>query len=127
MREHTVIWYAKRTSDENAEVQKYTAPQSISTRFNYFTVMPASSRGFSEVMKYGETLSQTWTAIANANYFDGEFKNGDVFYIDGCVPDTKMEKKYGYGSTANAVVDNVAVVRNTISITLVVNQAQVKR
>lgn len=126
MKDHKTIWYCKRTSGENAEIASFSEPKSITTRFNYFSVMPASSRGFSEVMKYGETLNNTWTCIANANFFDDEFSAGDVFYIDGHSPNAYLEEIYGFGATANAVVENVAYVRNTISITLVVNQAQVK-
>lgn len=127
MKDHKTIWYASRTSEDNAEVQTYSEPKSITTRFNYFSIMPASSRGFGEIMKYGETLNQTWTAIANANYFTDMFKLGDVFYIDGHHPNTELEELYGFGSTANAVVKNVSYVRNTIGITLEVNQAQVKQ
>ena len=125
MKDHCTIWYAKRTSETNAEVKTYSEPKSITTRFNYFTIMPANSRGNSEVMQYGETINQTWIAIANANFFDGEFKNDDVFYIEGHKPNTALEEKYGFGASANAIVDNVSYVRNTIKITLIVNQAQV--
>lgn len=127
MKDHKTIWYCKRTSGDNAETPSFSAPISINTRFNYFSVMPASSRGFSEVMKYGETLNNTWVCIANANCFDGEFSVGDLFYIDGHSPNIELEQKYGFGASANAVVENVAYVRNTISVTLIVNQAQVKQ
>lgn len=126
MKDHKTIWYCKRVIGDNAETPSFSEPQSITTRFNYFSVMPASSRGFAEVMKYGETLNQTWTCIANANYFDGKFDIGDVFYIDGQEPNEELEQIYGYGATANAVVKNVSYVRNTISIVLEVNQAEVK-
>lgn len=122
MREGKAIWYAKRIVEQNATTSRYEKPIKIYARFNYFSVMPASSRGFAEVMKYGETLNKTWTAIANANYFEGEFKVGDLFYIDGVEPNKEVEATKGYGASANAVVKNVANVRNTISITLEVNQ-----
>ena len=127
MREHETIWYASRTSDDNATVPTYAKPQQIVLQFNYFTVVPAISRGYMEVMKYGETLTKTWTAIANANHFYGMFKEGDVFYVDGATPNQTLEEMYGYGCSANAVAKSVLPVRNTISITLEVNQAEVKQ
>lgn len=126
MKQHSKVWFAKRTSLDNAEVKTFSEPESLYTRNNYFTVMPASSRGYAEVMKYGETLNDVWTVIANSNYFDGVFKIGDVFYVDGERPNENLENTYGYGCTANAVVKAVAYVDRTIGITLVRNQAQVK-
>lgn len=125
MKQHSQVWYAKRISEENAELQEYSAPQSLYLRNNYMTIMPATSRGYAEVLKYGETLNDTWTVIANDNVFHGEFKVGDVFYLDGEQPNTELEETYGYGSTANAVVKAVAYAQQTISITLVRNQAKV--
>ena len=88
--------------------------------------MPATSRGFTELVKYGEDVNKTWTVIANANAFDGVFQEGDVFWVDGHEPDEDIETEYGNGSSANAVVDNVAYVNSSISITLKKNKNQVK-
>jgi hypothetical protein len=83
MKQNSEVWYATRIVDNNAEIQTYNQPEKIFTHNNYFTVMPASSRGYAEVMKYGETLNDTWTVVANSYYFGRIFNIGDVFYIDG--------------------------------------------
>lgn len=127
MRFGSTVWYASRTSLTNADADSFAEPKSIVLRPNYFSIMPATSRGYTEVMKYGEAMYQTWTAIAKASEFEGLIKEGDVFYVDGHSPNIELENAYGFGSTANAVVKNVALVNTTMSITLEVNQAQVKQ
>lgn len=126
MRAGKSVWYANRTDINNATTPSFNTPKEIVTRFNYFSVMPATSRGFTELVKYGEDVNKTWTVIANANAFDGVFQEGDVFWVDGHEPDEDIETEYGNGSSANAVVDNVAYVNSSISITLKKNKNQVK-
>ena len=121
------IWYSSRIDEPNAEIARYGEPIEIKTRFNYFTVMPATSRGFMEVMRYGEDIDNTWTAIANARYFDGKIKEGDLFWLDGEKPIPELKEEYGICSTANAVVKSVAYVNLSIAITLTRNKDQVKR
>jgi hypothetical protein len=89
--------------------------------------MPATSRGFLEVMQYGEDLDRTWTAIANDRLFNGKVKEGDLFWLDGETPNADLEEEYGKGATANAVVKSVAYVNHTISIILTRNKEQVKQ
>ena len=122
-----VIWHSSRINEENAEVSEFAKPQAIRTRANYFSVMPATSRGFLEVMQYGEDLDSTWTAIANDRLFHGKVKEGDLFWLDGETPNADLEAEYGNGATATAVVKSVAYVNHTISITLTRNKEQVKR
>lgn len=122
------VWYANRINDYNAEIAEYETPIEIITRPNYFTVMQATTRGYLEVEKYGEMAENTWTVIANGMAFAGKIKKGAVMWVDGETPiGNPLEKTYGNGSTANAVVKNVAEVNNTISITLERNQEQVLR
>lgn len=78
-------------------------------------------------MKFGEAIYDTWTGIANARYFDGKIKEGDLLYIDGHKPNAELEKDYGYGATANALVKSALPVSNSINLVIVTNQAQVKR
>lgn len=127
MRVGDAIWHCSRIEQINAEVTEFKTPQKIFTRFNYFTVMPATSRGYMEVMKYGEDVDSTWTAIANAQEFNGKIKVGDKFWLDGENPIPELEEQYGNGATATAVVKSVAYVNLTISITLTRNKEQVKR
>lgn len=122
-----VIWHSSRINEENAEIAEFAAPQAIRTRANYFSVMPATSRGFLEVMQYGEDLDSTWTAIANDRLFHGKVKEGDLFWLDGEKPIPELEEDYGIGATATAVVKSVAYVNHTIAITLTRNKEQVKQ
>ena len=120
------VWHSARISEENAEIDTFAAPQEIHTRPNYFSVMPATSRGFMAVMSYGEDLENTWTAIANDRAFHGKIKEGDKFWLDGEKPIPELEEEYGHGATATAVVKNVSYVNYSISITLTRNKEQVK-
>ena len=120
-----VIWHSSRINEENAEVAEFAKPEAIRTRANYFSVMPATSRGFLEVMQYGEDLDSTWTAIANDRVFHGKVKEGDLFWLDGEKPIPELEAEYGNGATATAVVKSVAYVNLTIAITLTRNKDKV--
>ena len=121
------IWHSARINADNAEISDFANPTQIRTRFNYFTEMPATSRGFMEVMKYGEDVDSTWTAIANDRAFHGKIKEGDLFWLDGEKPIPELEAEYGNGATATAVVKSVAYVNLTIAITLTRNKEQVKQ
>lgn len=125
------VWHSPRVDEANSETLSYKEPTEIITRPNYFTVMKAITRGFFEVLKYGETAENTWTVIANSSVFDGKFKVGDLMWVDGESPFSEknidLELKYGHGCTANAVIKNVAEVNTTISITLYTNQNKIDR
>ena len=125
MRIGETLWLSTRINTKNAEKSKYDTPIKITSRTNYFTVMPATSRGFMEVMKYGEDIESTWTAIANDRAFHGKINVGDLFWLDGEYPIPKLETKYGNGATATAVVKSVAYVNRTIAITLTRNKDKV--
>ena len=127
MRVGESVWHSARINAENAEVADFAPPKEIRTCFNYFTVMSATSRGFLEVMQYGEDLDSTWTAIANDRLFHGKVKEGDLFWLDGETPNADLEAEYGNGATATAVVKSVAYVNHTIAITLTRNKEQVKQ
>lgn len=127
MRVGQSIWHSARISGNNAEIDIFNTPKEIRTSFNYFTVMPATSRGYMAVMSYGEDIDNTWTAIANDRAFHGKIKEGDKFWLDGESPITELEQQYGNGATATAVVKSVAYVNLTIAITLTRNKNQVKQ
>lgn len=127
MRVGESIWHASRINEDNAEISEFSEPTEIRTRFNYFTVMPVTSRGFMEVMKYGEDIDSTWTAIANDRAFHGKVKEGDLFWLDGEKPPEEITDEYGYAESATAVVKSVAYVNLTIAITLTRNKDQVKQ
>lgn len=119
------IWHSKRKSIDNAEIAEYEAPFEIVTRANYLTCMPATARGYMEIMQYGERISNYWTIVANARYFSGKIKEGDLMWVDGEKPIEEVEEMYGVGASANAIVKSVAEVNYTISITLERNQNRV--
>lgn len=125
MRVCQTIWHSSRISQQNAITDEYSEPKAIQTRFNYFTVMPATSRGYAEVMKYGEDIDNTWTVIANDRAFHGKINVGDLFWIDGEKPIEEVEEQYGNGASATAVVKEVSYVNLTISITLTRNKNQI--
>lgn len=125
MRVGESVWHSARINEANSEIAEFSEPAEIRTRFNYFTVMPATSRGFMEVMKYGEDIDSTWTAIANDRAFHGKIKVGDLFWLDGEKPIPELEAEYGNGATATAVVKSVSYVNLTIAITLTRNKDKV--
>ena len=127
MRFGVTVYHAKRVYEENATIPTFEAPKSYVTRANYLSVMAATSRGFMEVMKYGEDLENTWTVIANGRAFANTFKEGDLMWVDGESPIDFVEQEYGNGASANAVVRSVDEVNNTISITLTRNKEQTKK
>lgn len=116
------VWYANRIDQNNALEKTFYKPIEIKTRPNYFTVMPAVSRGYAEILKYGEKIENVWTVIANAQYFSGKFNVGDVFWVDDKKPLDNDFVDGNYGHSANAIVKNVAEINHTISITLYRNQ-----
>lgn len=124
MRVGRSVWHAKRVNALNAEIGEYEKPTEIITRFNYFTIMPATSRGIMEIIKSGETLYDTWTAIANSKYFEGKFNVGDLVWVDGDIPpkEEELSELFGYKDSATAIIKNVAYVNQSISITLERNQ-----
>ncbi len=129
MRVGESVWHASRIREENATIAKYEKPKEIQTRFNYFTVMPSTSRGFAEVMKYGEDVDSTWTVIANDRAFHGKIKVGDLFWLDGDKPSNNCEinEYFDYAESATAVVKSVSYVNITMAITLTRNKDQVKQ
>lgn len=127
MRVGDSVWHSARINEPNAEIAEFAEPTEIKTRFAYFTVMPATSRGFMEVMKYGEDIDSTWTAIANDRAFHGKIKEGDLFWIDGERPPEEITDEYGYSESATAVVKSVSYVNLSIAITLTRNKEQVKQ
>ena len=125
MRVGETVWHSSRIDEDNAVISNFAEPTEIRTGFNHFTVMPATSRGFMEVMKYGEDVDSTWTAIANDRHFHGKIKEGDLFWLDGEKPITELEEEYGNGATATAIVKSVAYVNLSIAITLTRNKDKV--
>ena len=124
MKMMTKIWHSKRVSKKNAQTPIYKLPTDYILRANFLTVMPANSRGYAEVLKYGETLDDTWTMVANNTFFSNVFNVGDILWVDGLEPDNAIETQYGNGASGNAIIKNVSYDNFCIRITLVRNQNQ---
>lgn len=118
------VWLASRINETNAETLSFKKPIEITTRPNYFTVMPASSRGL-EVLTSGENIYDTWIATANDRY-DFSIKVGDLMWLDGEKPIAEIENEYGVGSSATAQVKSVSKGNLVTIIRLERNQRQVK-
>ena len=124
MRVGETIWHSKRKEIPNAEIAEFEAPYEIRTRFNYLTCMPATARGYLQIMQYGEKIDNYWTIIANARYFSGKIKEGDLMWVDGEKPplESDLTEEFSYAESANAIVKSVAEVNHSITITLERNQ-----
>lgn len=122
MRVGDSVWHASRQEIPNATQATYDEPNEIVTRFNYLTVMAAS--GYVQVMKYGEDVNNTWNVVANQRAFENKIKVGDLFWVDGHSPNEEIESKYGFGSSANAVVVAVGKGNVSMEITLKRNKNQ---
>lgn len=125
MRVGDMVWHASRQEIPNATKRTYDSPTQIKTRYNYLTIMAA--RGYVQVMKYGEDIDNTWIGIASMKAFSDKIKEGDLFWVDGAYPNEELEKKYGNGASANAVVKSVAQGNHCLEITLQRNKNQLKR
>jgi hypothetical protein len=115
------IWHSKRIDEDNAEIAEFEKPIEIKTRAKYLTCMPMSSRGGMQVLQYGENVTKYWSVVANPRYFNGKIKEGDLMWVDGEKPITEVEEKYGYGTSANAIVTSVAIGNDAINIVLETN------
>lgn len=116
------VWIAKRIAKENATIPQYEKPQEIILRPNYFTVMPASSGNYLQIIQSGENIYNTWNAQANGNVFFGKIKAGDVMWLDGDKPIESVEKEYGFGTSATAEVKSA--VENNFYISIVLERRQ---
>lgn len=120
------LWHSSRKEITNAEIAEFEKPVEYVTRANYLTCMPMTARGGIQMLQYGETAENYWTIIANARYFDGVFKEGDLLWVDGHKPIESIEEEYGYGASANAIVKNVAQVNLSLTILIERNQEQLQ-
>jgi hypothetical protein len=125
MRVGESVWLARRKNAINESVAEYEKPIEIVTRYNYFTVMPASSDNKLKMIKSGENLYNSWVAVANARIFEGIIRAGDLMWLDGEKPITNIEEEYGNGSSATAEVKSAGENNFYMNITLERRQEQV--
>ena len=103
MRLGDYVYFCPRTSDENADIITYGAPQKMIMRFNDLTIQPAS--GYMDTLQYGEKITKIWNGMANMRKYANKFHEGDLFYVDGAKPAT--DDSYINGDGANAIVTSV--------------------
>lgn len=127
MRVGEKIYHAKRISNENAEINEYAKPTELTTKFNHLTCVSSVTRGYIEVVQYGERVTDYWTIIAKTSHFKGKFAKGDVMWIDGEKPIENIEEMYGYGASANAVIKSIGYGNLYMTISLEVNQNRVTK
>ena len=104
------LWWCKRINAENEETPQYEKPQEFTTRPHTFmspigiTVMPKT--GYTDYFNYGETTNSDQRIVLTPyDYWYGKFNKGDLFYLDGAMPNA--EEEY-YGQDANYYVEFVA-------------------
>ena len=114
------IWWCKRTSPDNAEVDTYDKPEEFTLKLpNYIspisiTVQPKN--GFTDRLAYGETTSKDQRIILTPyDYWYGKFKEGDLFYLDGEKPNEDEEY---YGQNANYEVEFVGNQNEAIELSV---------
>lgn len=127
MRVGEKIYHAKRISNENAEINEYAKPTELTTKFNYLTCVSSVTRGYMEVLQYGERVTDFWTIIAKTSNFKNKFAKGDVMWVDGEKPIENIEEMYGYGASANAVIKSIGYGNLYMTISLEVNQNRVTK
>lgn len=104
------IWWCKRFYVENEETPHYEKPQEFITRPHTLmspigiSVMPKN--GFTDYLDYGETTNSDQRIVLTPyDYWCGKFSKGDLFYLDGAVPN---DNEQTYGQDANYYVEFVA-------------------
>lgn len=109
MRNGLLVYFCKKTSPKNADIETFAKPVAFRLRLGYLTVQPAS--GYNDVVEFGDNIGRTWTAYAQPyNEWVGKISEDDRFYIDGIIPDgfnTSIEPEDGWGYDANARVYSV--------------------
>ena len=103
------IWWCKRVYVENEETPHYEKPQEFITRPHTLlshigiTVMPKT--GSTDYFDYGETTNSDQRIVLTPyEYWFGKFNEGDLFYLDGAMPNANEET---YGQDANYSVEFV--------------------
>ena len=108
------IFHCKRTVVD--DVVSYSDPIRYKLRFNFLTIMPATvalnnMSGFYTTEEYGEHTALGWNGIANAEIFRGQFKPGDVLFLEGALPSNKEKG-------ANAIITSVRDQNRVIYLTI---------
>ena len=120
MRIGSKIWYCHRIAEQNAEVETFEKPIEETLRmqnvFNRISITIMPKNGFTDRLSEGETTQSGQRVILRpSDYWEGKFKVGDLFYLDGAKPN--KDEEY-YGQDANYMVENVANQNLVIELSL---------
>ena len=120
MREGEKIWYCIRTSGDNAEVETYAEPIEETVRmprvFSPIGISVQPKNGFTDRLKQGETIIKDQRILLTPyQFWDGKFKEGDIFYLDGQRPNANEEY---FGQDANYYVENVGRQNEAIELSV---------
>lgn len=104
------IWWCKRVYVENEETPRYEKPQEFVSRpptpFCPIGITVQPRTGFTDYFNYGETTNSDQRIVLTPyDYWYGKFNKGDLFYLDGAMPNDEEES---YGQDANYYVEFVA-------------------
>lgn len=118
MRNGEKIWYCLRTSTDDAEVDTYAPPVEETVRmpnvFNPISITVQPKNGFTDRLDSGETTSKDQRIMLYPYIvWDGKFKEGDLFYLDGQKPQKDEEF---YGQNANYYVEFVGRQNEAIEV-----------
>ncbi len=108
------VYYCKKLAEPNG-LEEFSAPVEIVLKPKVFSLQPAS--GFSGVQEFGNNVNLYQICYCQPyKAWENTFTEGDVFYVDGVVPDPEAEETYG--AEANYVVDIVAKQNEAIRLAL---------
>lgn len=87
----------KTEEDDNGnDVNYYSKPE-----YYEFNVQPAS--GNTDIALYGEKISKMYKTVVSFPEYNNVFKEGDVAYLEGIIPENEVEGTYGRGANYKIV------------------------
>lgn len=110
MKTGSKIWWCKRLETDNEETPHYEKPQEFILRpptpFSPIGITAQPKTGFTDYFDYGETTNSDQRIVLTPyDYWYGKFSKGDLFYLDGAMPNADEEETYG--QNANYYVEFV--------------------
>ena len=119
MKNGSVVYFCKRTSEPDDDIETFAKPQAYTLRPQFFTIQPAS--GFLDTQEFGEFVNITSKGMLfpYERWF-GVFHEGDRLYLEK-VPDgytTDVEPDDGWGYDADAKIYSVKNQNRAIALTI---------
>lgn len=119
MRNGSVIYFCKRTSEPDDDIEVFAKPQAFVLKPQYFTIQPAS--GFLDTQAFGEFVDITNKGMVFPyEKWENVFHEGDRLYLDK-EPDgysTNVEPDDGWGYDADAKIYAVKKQNRAIALTI---------